>query len=310
MNRIKTYCPLYHDEVHNDPLVDHNLQHHIPNTPPRETPIINISNAQPCPKRERLYTQKSCTIIYTYRCGHEKIITFNILPLNSPPNSPSNSLVPPYAVINQTYNFRCLTITSLQNKSYPLPIQNTMTHVIHNNICHPVVSYSDLLQLTTPNHHTPPMICLNIIKMRIASKETNDPLIRPFRLRCGHIRSIQVAPKCIHNKQKRKLDRGNKTPKQKTYDSATSKKQLKQKSNITNNLSFGDILQNKHKSVTRFLYQNTGSLGLSTDSHNIETLCNAMYEHDVAVGCFAETNTHWRHPQTIKRLLKVASQFW
>ena len=35
-----------------------------------------------------------------------------------------------------------------------------------------------------------------------------------------------------------------------------------------------------------------------------------MYEHDVTVGCLAETNTHWRHPQTRKRLLKVKSQFW
>ena len=35
-----------------------------------------------------------------------------------------------------------------------------------------------------------------------------------------------------------------------------------------------------------------------------------MYEHDVAVGCFGETNTHWRHPQTRKRLLKVTGQFW
>ena len=54
MNRIQTYCPLYHDEVHQDPLVDHDLQYHIPSTLPRETPIINISSVRPCPKRERL----------------------------------------------------------------------------------------------------------------------------------------------------------------------------------------------------------------------------------------------------------------
>ena len=54
MNRIHTYCPLYHDEVHQDPLVDHDLQYHIPSTLPRETPIINISSVRPCPKRERL----------------------------------------------------------------------------------------------------------------------------------------------------------------------------------------------------------------------------------------------------------------
>ena len=35
-----------------------------------------------------------------------------------------------------------------------------------------------------------------------------------------------------------------------------------------------------------------------------------MYEHDVAVDYFAETNTRWRRPQTRKRLLKVTSQFW
>ena len=93
------------------------------------------------------------------------------------------------------------------------------------------------------------------------------------------------------------------------HDLATSKKQLKQQPKLINSLSFGDILQNKDQSVTRFLYQNTRSLERSTYSHTLETFCNAMYEHDVTVGCLAETNTHWRHPQTRKRLLKVKSQF-
>ena len=224
MNRIQTYCPLYHDAVHNDPLDDHDLQYHTPSTVPRETPIINISSVRPCPKRERLFIQKSCTIIYIYRCGHKKIITFNIPPLDSPSNSLTTSPVSPYSVINQTYNFQCLTITSLQNKLYTRPIQNTMTHVIHNSICHQLVSFTDLPQLITPNHHTPPMLCLNIIKIPIASKETNGPVIRPFQLRCRHIRSIQVAPKCIHTKQKLTLDKGNNTPNTKKYDSATSRR--------------------------------------------------------------------------------------
>ena len=224
MNRIQTYCPLYHDAVHNDPLDDHDLQYHIPGTVPRETHIINISSVRPCPKRERLFIQKSCTIIYIYRGGHKEIITFNIPPIDSPSNASTTSPVSPYAVINQTYNFHCLTITPLQKKPYPRPIQNTMTHVIHNSICHPLVSFTDLPQLITPNHHTPPMLCLNIIKIPIASKETNGPVIRPFQLRCRHIRSIQVAPKCIHTKQKLTLDKGNNTPNTKKYDSATSRR--------------------------------------------------------------------------------------
>ena len=132
----------------------------------------------------------------------QKNITFNIPPLDSPSISPNTSPVSPYTVINQTYNFHCIAIISLQKKPYSRPIQNMMTHIIHNNICHPLVSYNDSLQPITPNRHTPPMLCLNIIKMQIASKDTNGPLIRPFQPRCGHIRSIQVAPKCIHTKQK------------------------------------------------------------------------------------------------------------
>ena len=129
MHRIQTYCPLYHDEVHNDPLVDHDLQYHTPSIFPSRTPIINILNVRSCPKREKLSIQKSCTIIYTYICGHKKIVTFNIPPLDSPSNFPTTSPVSPYTVINQTYNFHCLTITSLQKKPYPYPIQNMMTHV-------------------------------------------------------------------------------------------------------------------------------------------------------------------------------------
>ena len=132
MHRIQTYCLLYHDEVYNASPVDHDLHHHIPSTLPSKTPIINIPSVQPCTKRDMLSIQKSCTIIYTYRCGHKKTITFNIPPLDPPSNSPTTSLVFPYTVINQTYNFHCITITSLQKKLYPRPIQNIMTHVIHN----------------------------------------------------------------------------------------------------------------------------------------------------------------------------------
>ena len=141
------------------------------------------------------------------------------------------------------------------------------------------------------------------IKMRIASKEINK-LICSFQLRCGHIRFIQVAPTCIHTKQNPKLDKGNNTPDNKKYDSATSRRQLQQQSKIINNLPFGDILQNKHQSVTRFSYQNTGSLGLSTYSHTLETLCNAMYEHDVAVGCFAINKYTLTLPSNKKKTLK------
>ena len=161
---IQTYFPLYHDEVHNTPQVDHDLQHHIPNTLSSKTPIINIPSVQQCTKHDMLSIQKSCTIIYTYRCGHKKTITLNIPPLDPPSTSPTTSPVPPYTVINQTYNFHCITITSLQKKLYPRPIQNIMTHVIHNtNICHPLVSDTDLLQPINPNHHTPSMLCLTTI---------------------------------------------------------------------------------------------------------------------------------------------------
>ena len=153
------------------------------------------------------------------------------------------------------------------------------------------------------------MVCLTTTKIRLDLIENTFPFISPFHLWCGHIRSIQVTPPRIHTKQKSRTVKGNNIFKKK-HDSATSKKQLNQQPKIINNLPFGDLLQNKHPSVTRFLYQNTGSLGLSTNSHTLETLCNAMYENDIAVGCFAETNTHWRHPQTRKRLLKVTSQFW
>ena len=205
MHRIQTYYPLYHDGVHNAPPVDHELQHHTPSTLPSKKPIIksNILSVQPCTKRNMLSIQKLYTIIYTYRYDHKKTIKFIIPSLYLPSNSPTTTPVSPYTVINQTFNFHCIPIKSLQEKPYPRPIQNILTHVIHNNnICHPLVLYTDLLKPIPLTPPTPQMMCLTTIKMRIAPTKTNVPFIRPFQLRCGHIRSIRFTPTCIHNKQK------------------------------------------------------------------------------------------------------------
>ena len=143
MHHIQTYCPLYHNGVHNAPPVDHDLQHHIPSTLSSKTPIIksNIPSVQPCIKLNMLSIQKLCTIIYTYRCGHKKTIKFTIPSLDSPSNSPTTTPVFLYTFINQTFNFHCIPIKSLQKKPYPRPIQNILTHVIHNNsIYHSLVS--------------------------------------------------------------------------------------------------------------------------------------------------------------------------
>ena len=168
MHRIHTYYPLYHDGVHNAPPVGHDLQNHIPSTLPSKTPIINsnILSVQPYTKRNILPIQKVCTVIYTYRCGHRKTIKFTISSLDSPSNSSTTTPVSPYIVINQTFYIHCIPIKSLQKKPSPRPIQNILTHVIHNNIiCYPLVSYTDLLKPLPLTPPTPPMMCLTTIHM-------------------------------------------------------------------------------------------------------------------------------------------------
>ena len=78
----------------------------------------------------------------------------------------------------------------------------------------------------------------------------------------------------------------------------------------THNLPFSDHLQGKINDITRFLYQNTGSLELSTDTYKLETKCESMYTLGVDMECFVEINTHWCHKKTKRRLLKVKRQFW
>ena len=134
------------------------------------------------------------------------------------------------------------------------------------------------------------MIFLTTIKKMLDQIDNSIPFTSTLRLRCGHIRSIRVTPLRIKTKRKCKTDKKSNILNAKQHDSATSNKQLNQKLVSNNNLPFGNPLRAKHPSVTRFLYQNTRSLGLSSNSHTIETLCNAMYENDIAVGCFAEKN--------------------
>ena len=197
-------------------------------------------------------------MIYTYRCGHKKTIKFTNLPSNLPSTSPINKPLSTFTVINQTFNFHCIPVISLKKKHYPSLTQNIMTHIIpNNNICHPLVSHNDLLQSIPPTPHTPPMICLITIKMRIAPTATTAPYIYPFQLRYGYIRSIQVTPPCIHTKQKSKTVKGNYISHKTKNDSETPKRQQKRQPTINNNLPFRDIIQHKHPSTTRFVYQNT-----------------------------------------------------
>ena len=75
-------------------------------------------------------------------------------------------------------------------------------------------------------------------------------------------------------------------------------------------ITFGDELISKQNNITRLLYHNTGSLGLSNNSHNLEVICDAMFTHDIDIASLVETNTHWKHNNSIPRLKQVIKKFW
>ena len=75
-------------------------------------------------------------------------------------------------------------------------------------------------------------------------------------------------------------------------------------------ITFGDELIPKQNNITRLLYHNTGSLGLSNNSHNLEVICDAMFTHDIDIASLVETNTHWKHNNSIPRIKQVIKKFW
>ena len=82
--------------------------------------------------------------------------------------------------------------------------------------------------------------------------------------------------------------------------------------NITPDYSrnFRDEIVNKSDHMTRVLYQNTGSLRISSDSRKFEVICGAMYDNEVDIGYLVETNTHWQHKRTLPKINQVMRQFW
>ena len=78
---------------------------------------------------------------------------------------------------------------------------------------------------------------------------------------------------------------------------STNKPSTTQSKNIPSppvDITFGDELIPKQNNITRLLYHNTGSLGLSNNSHNLEVICDAMFTHDIEIVSLVETNTHWK----------------
>ena len=73
---------------------------------------------------------------------------------------------------------------------------------------------------------------------------------------------------------------------------------------------YGDPLIDKEDSSTRILYQNSGSIGLSNTAHTLEVICEFTHKTKADILCLAETNTHWKHTATKKKLLQVTKQFW
>ena len=73
---------------------------------------------------------------------------------------------------------------------------------------------------------------------------------------------------------------------------------------------YGDSLIDKEESSTKILYQNSGSIGLSNTAHTLEVICEFTYKNEADILCLAETNTHWKHTATKKKLLQVTKQFW
>ena len=62
--------------------------------------------------------------------------------------------------------------------------------------------------------------------------------------------------------------------------------------------------------MTQILYQKSGSLGISNDSHNLEVICEAMCKNEVDIRSFVETNTHWKHEKSLLRFKQILNQFW
>ena len=46
------------------------------------------------------------------------------------------------------------------------------------------------------------------------------------------------------------------------------------------------------------------------NSHNLEVICEAMYNHEVDIGSLVETNTHWKDEKLLPRFKKFLKQFW
>ena len=76
------------------------------------------------------------------------------------------------------------------------------------------------------------------------------------------------------------------------------------------NITFGDKLIPKQNNTTRLIYHNSGNIGLSNNSHNLEVICDAMHTHEVDIGSLVETNNHWKHDKSIPKLKQVLKQFW
>ena len=57
--------------------------------------------------------------------------------------------------------------------------------------------------------------------------------------------------------------------------------------------------------MIRVLYQNTGSLGISFDSHKFEVICGAMYDNEVDIRCLVEANTHCQHKKILPKINQV-----
>ena len=62
--------------------------------------------------------------------------------------------------------------------------------------------------------------------------------------------------------------------------------------------------------MTRLLYRNSGSLGISTNSHNLEVICEAMFIREIDTANLVEINTHWKHNESLPKLKQVLKQFW
>ena len=76
------------------------------------------------------------------------------------------------------------------------------------------------------------------------------------------------------------------------------------------NITFGDKLIPKQNNTTRLIYHNSGNIGISNNSHNLEVICDAMHTHEVDIGSLVETNNHWKHDKFIPKLKQVLKQFW